>query len=521
MSINFDCLDLSLEILHAINGMGFKTATPIQAQGIPLIMAGGDVLGQAQTGTGKTLAFGIPVIEGIDVENSQIQALVLCPTRELAVQVSEEFKKAAAGKDGLLVLSVYGGQDIDIQLRMLKKKPQIIVGTPGRVLDHIKRGSIKLGAVSRLVLDEADEMLNMGFRDDLEAILSTIDGEAQKVFFSATMSPVIMKLADKYLNNPARLKIEQEMMIVPAIDQAYYLVRENQKMDALCRVIDAKNFRKGLVFCTTKIAVDEMNSRLKARGYQADALHGGLDQRQRDQVMRRFRSGAIDILTATDVAARGLDVEDIDVVINYDLPGDAWTYVHRIGRTGRAGRSGASYSFVTNREQFKLRNIMDYTKAKIVEERIPTYDDVLKVQTDRIFGDLKSAIDDDSLKSQSRIIELWQDQGLSPKEISAALLKMLMGREKGPETNRAGEQESFKADFVFSPASEKAKKRSAKYSNAGSSRGSATPKRRPDKESKAVSTRDNKKSPFDSPRTFKGKSPKTGAKPKSRRFNAA
>ncbi|UQZ90563.1 ATP-dependent RNA helicase [Deltaproteobacteria bacterium Smac51] len=495
MTIHFDCLDLSPEILSAINGMGFKTATPIQAQGIPLIMAGSDVLGQAQTGTGKTLAFGIPAIEAIDADSECIQAIVLCPTRELAVQVSGELKKVAAAKPGALILSVYGGQDIDIQLRMLKKKPQIIVGTPGRVLDHIKRGSINLKNVSMLILDEADEMLNMGFRDDLEAILSTINKDAQKVFFSATMAPAMMKLTEKYLREPERIKIK-DMMTVAAIDQVYYLVREQQKMNALCRVIDAKSFRKGLVFCTTKNAVDEMNHRLKSRGYQADALHGGLDQKQRDQVMRRFRSGGIDILAATDVASRGLDVEDIDMVINYDLPLDAGTYVHRIGRTGRAGRSGVSYSFVTSREQYKLRDIMNYTKAKIQEERIPSMADVLKMQTDKILGDVKSTIDAGALKAQARIVENWEAQGFSQADISAALLKMLMSRENAQETNSAEQQESFKADFIFSHAPEKAKKRS-------------------------VNSSKSKKSPFDSPRAFKGKGPKAGAKPKGRRFSAA
>lgn len=284
------------------------------------------------------------------------------------------------------------------------------------------------------------------------------------------------------------------MMTVAAIDQVYYLVREQQKMNALCRVIDAKSFRKGLVFCTTKNAVDEMNHRLKSRGYQADALHGGLDQKQRDQVMRRFRGGGIDILAATDVAARGLDVEDIDMVINYDLPIDAGTYVHRIGRTGRAGRSGASYSFVTSREQYKLRDIMNYTKAKIHEERIPSMADVLKMQTDKILGDVKSTVDGGDLKAQARILENWEAQGFSQADISAALLKMLMSRENAQETNSAGEQESF--DFIFSPAPEKAKKRS-------------------------VNSSKSKKYPFDSRQAFKGKGPKAGAKPKGRRFSAA
>lgn len=523
MTIHFDCLDLSPEILTAINGMGFKTATPIQAQGIPLIMAGSDVLGQAQTGTGKTLAFGIPAIEAIDAESEYIQAIVLCPTRELAVQVSGELKKVAAAKPGALILSVYGGQDIDIQLRMLKKKPQLIVGTPGRVLDHIKRGSINLKNVSLLILDEADEMLNMGFREDLESILGTINNDAQKVFFSATMAPAMMKLTEKYLREPERIKIKQDMMTVAAIDQVYYLVREQQKMNALCRVIDAKNFRKGLVFCMTKNAVDEMNHRLKSRGYQADALHGGLDQKQRDQVMRRFRSGGIDILAATDVAARGLDVEDIDMVINYDLPIDAGTYVHRIGRTGRAGRSGASYSFVTSREQYKLRDIMNYTKAKIHEERIPSMADVLKMQTDKILGDVKTTVDGGDLKAQARILENWEAQGFSLVDISAALLKMLMSRENVRETNSAGEQESFKADFIFSPVLEKAKKRSvhSQGSDSDFSRDSAVPKKRTARSPKASSVRESKKYPLDSPRAFKGKAPKAGAKPRGRRFSAA
>ena len=478
MNTSFDSLDLSPETLKSIEKMGFTNTTPIQSQGVPLIMSGRDVLGQAQTGTGKTTAFGIPAIEIIDTSCKQVQVLVLCPTRELAVQVADEFSKLAAYKNNAAILAIYGGQSIDIQLRLLAKKPQIIVGTPGRMMDHIKRGTINLKHVSMLILDEADEMLNMGFRDDLEAILAKTNKDAQKVFFSATMAPAIIKLAEKYLNNPSQLSIKSQALTVPAIDQYYYLVRDNQKMDALCRVIDATKFRKALIFCMTQRGVDNMNDRLQARGYQTDALHGGLPQTQRDKVMKRFRSGGIEILTATDVAARGLDVDDIDVVINYDLPNDVGSYVHRIGRTGRAGRDGASYSFVTNREQRKLRDIMNYTKAKIYENHIPTLDDVVKMKTTKIQEDTRSVIENNDLKVQARIIQHWQDEGMDLAKISAAMLKLIMAHESCDATDSDVIAQSFKPDFssLALELPKGSKKRSQKASSGRTDYGKKKPK---------------------------------------------
>ena len=320
MSIRFEDLGLSKEILKSVEDMGFEEASPIQALAIPPMLTGRDVVGQAQTGTGKTAAFGIPILERIDARNKAPQALVLCPTRELAIQVAEEIGKLGSRKRGIVALPVYGGQPIERQFRSLAKGAQIIVGTPGRIMDHMERGTLKFDQVIMAVLDEADEMLDMGFRDDIEAILEQTPDQCQTVFFSATIAPDIMELAKRFLNNPEILKITQKLLTVPTIEQVYYEVRPHQKQDALCRLLDSQGFRKALVFCSTKRSVDEVAMRLQTRGYQADSLHGNLAQPQRDRVMGRFRTGGIEILVATDVAARGLDVDDVDAVINLIFP---------------------------------------------------------------------------------------------------------------------------------------------------------------------------------------------------------
>ncbi len=441
MSNLFEDLGLSKEILKAVEDMGFEEASPIQAQSIPLLLEGRDIVGQAQTGTGKTAAFGIPILERVDPRGKAAQALVLCPTRELAIQVAEEIGTLAARKRGVFVLPVYGGQPIERQFRALARGAQVIVGTPGRVMDHMERGTLKLDGVQMAVLDEADEMLDMGFRDDIEAILGATPTESQKVFFSATMPPAIMELAKTYLKDPEIVRITQKLLTVPTIEQVYYEVRPHQKMDALCRLLDSQGFHKALVFCSTKRSVDELTTHLQTRGYQADGLHGNLAQGQRDRVMGRFRTGGIEILVATDVAARGIDVDDVDAVINHDIPNDVENYVHRIGRTGRAGRSGRAFTFVTARENYKLRDIMRYTKARITQSQLPTLRDVANIKTTRLLDEVRATMEAGALERYAALIEQFLDEESTSMDMAAALLKMLMQRDFGAAGGREAEGE--------------------------------------------------------------------------------
>lgn len=430
MSSNFNDMNLKPEILHAIEDMGFETASPIQGLAIPVLIDGHDIIGQAQTGTGKTAAFGIPMLQMLNPKNRNIQAVVLCPTRELAIQVAEEIAALADHIKGLLVLAVYGGQAIGQQLRALSRGVQIIVGTPGRIMDHMNRGTINFENVKMAVLDEADEMLNMGFREDIESILKEVPEHAQRAFFSATMPPAIKKLTANYLHDPQHLHIEQKSLTVAAIEQTYYEIRPHRKMDALCRLLDSADFNKVLIFCSTKRMVAEMITHLQTHGYKVDGLHGDLAQVQRDRVMTRFRSGELKVLAATDVAARGLDVDDVEAVINYDIPYDVESYVHRIGRTGRAGRTGKAFTFITARDFFKLREIMRYTKAQINKGKLPTLNEVLRLKTIRVMDEVKETIQSgqDLNHYSQAIAELAE----STDDITAAaLLKLLMQRDFG------------------------------------------------------------------------------------------
>ena len=362
----FKELNLSSEVQRALSEMGFEEATPIQSKAIPYILDGRDILGQAQTGTGKTCAFGIPAIDMVDPNVHGVQVLALCPTRELAIQVSEELKNVCKYKKGIKILPIYGGQSIDRQIMALKNKPQIIVGTPGRVMDHMRRRTLKLANLKMMILDEADEMLNMGFREDIDVILEDLPEERQTLLFSATISREIKEITKLYQKNPEHIVTVHKELTIPSIEQYYLEVRESSKLELLCRLIDAKNVKLGLVFCNTKKRVDELTSALQTRGYSAEALHGDMKQSERDRVMTKFRKGHIDILVATDVAARGIDVNNIEAVFNYDIPSDEEYYVHRIGRTGRAGKKGVSYSFVFGRDIFKLKDIQRYTKSEIL-----------------------------------------------------------------------------------------------------------------------------------------------------------
>ncbi|MFA7534321.1 MAG: DEAD/DEAH box helicase, partial [Tissierellaceae bacterium] len=348
--LKFDDISLSEEIQRGILDMGFEEMSPIQSQAIPLLLEGKDIIGQAQTGTGKTAAFGIPIIEKCNPNERHVQALVLCPTRELSIQVAEEIARLGKYKKGVSVLPIYGGQPIDRQIRALKKGVNIVIGTPGRVLDHMRRKTLKIGNVTMMVLDEADEMFDMGFRDDIALVMNELQENRQTTFFSATMATEIMRFAARYQNNPQIVKVVHKELTVPKVEQSYFELKEHMKTEILSRLIDMYNPKLTVVFCNTKKKVDELTEELQSRGYFADGLHGDLKQSQRDTVMGKFRKGTIDILVATDVAARGIDVDDVDLVMNYDMPQDEEYYVHRIGRTARAGREGRAFSFVSGRD---------------------------------------------------------------------------------------------------------------------------------------------------------------------------
>ena len=428
--LRFEDMNISNEICRAVLDMGFEEATPIQSQAIPVILEGKDIIGQSQTGTGKTAAFGIPLLERINPEDRRLQALILCPTRELAIQVSEEFRKLLKYKDNIRVLPIYGGQPIDRQIAALRKGTQVVIGTPGRVMDHMRRRTIKAETVQMMVLDEADEMLDMGFREDIETILVKIPEEHQTLLFSATLSPEILDITKRFQKNPEFIKIVRKELTVPNIEQYYFDVKEKTKLDALCRIIDVYDPKLAMVFCNTKKRVDDLVEMLQGRGYFAEGLHGDLKQAQRDKVMQKFRNGTIEILVATDVAARGIDVDDIDVVFNYDVPQDDEYYVHRIGRTGRAGREGKAFNLVVGKEVYKLREIQRYCKTRIIPQAIPSLDDVTSIKADKILDQVGEVLQDSDLSKVIDIVEKRVlEEDYTTLDLAAALLKMMMGEE--------------------------------------------------------------------------------------------
>ncbi len=429
-TVLFSDLNLSAPVMKAIADLGFEQPTPIQALSIPVLMEGRDVLGQAQTGTGKTASFGIPLIEKITTASKLPQALIMCPTRELAIQVTEDLVHYAKYRKEIKILSIYGGQSIDRQINSLKAGASIICGTPGRIQDHLDRGTLKISEVKTVILDEADEMLNMGFKDAIEKILSNIKEKHQTVLFSATMPPPIMKLTKKYLVDPVEVKIVHKDLTVPGIEQFYYEIREKDKLNLLSSLLDIHQYKLSLVFCNTKRGVDDLVEHLSARGYTADALHGDMRQQQRDKVMNKFRNQKLDILVATDVAARGLDVNDIDAVFNYDFAQDEEYYVHRIGRTGRAGKKGCSYSFVTAKEIYKLRDIKKYTNAKIVRMEIPTESDVETAKSNKFSDRIQKEIKSEQLGKYIKMIEEMVNDDVTLSELSAALLKIVYDNER-------------------------------------------------------------------------------------------
>jgi ATP-dependent RNA helicase DeaD len=424
---------LEPDVLQAVSEMGFEEATPIQAKSIPVVLSGRDMIGQAQTGTGKTAAFGIPLVNKIPATEDRIVALIMAPTRELAIQVAEEIEKLGKFK-GIRSLAIYGGQDINRQIRSLRRKPQIIIGTPGRLLDHINRKTIRLDDVRTVVLDEADEMLDMGFMDDIQTILKLVPEERQTLLFSATMPYNIQKLAQQFLKNPEHISVIPKQVSAPSIQQYYIEVQERMKFDALCRLIDMEPPELAIIFGRTKRRVAELTEALAKRGYAADGLHGDLSQNQRDAVMRKFRDGTIDMLVATDVAARGLDVSGVTHVINFDLPQDPESYVHRIGRTGRAGKEGTSWTFVTPREMDHLRFIEKITRHRIAKKPLPTLAEALegkqRVVAERIMETLRGAEED--VNPYKWVAMQLLEQYDSVQLLSAAM-KLLTGDKKDVE----------------------------------------------------------------------------------------
>ncbi|WP_341278471.1 DEAD/DEAH box helicase [Paenibacillus sp. FSL H8-0537] len=419
---------LEPKVLQAITELGFEESTPIQSKAIPIAMAGQDLIGQAQTGTGKTAAFGIPLINKIPTSEERIVALIMTPTRELAIQVAEEIGKLTRYK-GLRSLPIYGGQEIGRQIRALKKKPQIIIGTPGRLLDHINRKTIRLEDVQTVILDEADEMLDMGFMEDIQSILKQVPDERHTMLFSATMPANIQKLAQQFLKNPEHVSVIPKQVTAPLIDQAYIEVHERQKFEALSRLLDMESPELAIIFGRTKRRVDELSEALQKRGYTADGLHGDLSQNQRDSVMRKFRDGSIDVLVATDVAARGLDVSGVTHVINFDLPQDPESYVHRIGRTGRAGKEGTAWSFVTPRELDHLHFIEKITRQKISKKPLPSIAEAIEGKQRLTAERLLEVVQEEEF-TEYKAIAIQLLEQYDSVHLLAAAVKLLTGEKK-------------------------------------------------------------------------------------------
>jgi ATP-dependent RNA helicase DeaD len=428
-SVRFTDLALSEPLLRALADVGYETPSPIQAATIPPLLQGRDVLGQAQTGTGKTAAFALPILARIDPAQHKPQALVLAPTRELAIQVAEAFQKYATHLPGFHVLPIYGGQSYGPQLSALKRGVQVVVGTPGRVIDHLERGSLDLSQLRCLVLDEADEMLRMGFIDDVEAVLKRVPATRQVALFSATMPPQIRRIAQTYLKDPVEVAIKSATSTATNIRQRYWMVSGVNKLDALTRILEAEPFDGMLVFARTKLGTQELAEKLAARGLSAAAIHGDVEQKQRERMIQSLKDGSIDILVATDVAARGLDVDRISHVLNYDIPYDTESYVHRIGRTGRAGRSGEAILFVAPRERGMLGAIERATRQKIEPMQLPSVDAVNETRVGKFLGRIGAALESSDLSDYRELVERYEREHDVPAvDIAAALAKLVQGK---------------------------------------------------------------------------------------------
>jgi ATP-dependent RNA helicase DeaD len=432
----FADMGLSPAVIRSLEEMGFEEPTPIQSRTIPIILEGRDLIGQAQTGTGKTAAFGIPIVERLDHRSRRIQALVLAPTRELAIQVAEEITRIGRHSN-VRVVPIYGGQSYDRQIRALEHGVQVVIGTPGRVIDHIRRGTLHLDQVRTLVLDEADEMLDMGFIEDVEFILQQVPDERQTLLFSATVPEPIARLAQRYLRDPVHVVINPEHLTVPQTEQWYYELREHEKVEGLTRILDIEDAERTIIFCRTKKRVDELTEALQARGYSAEALHGDLNQTQRLRVLKRFREGTSEILVATDVAARGLDIENVTHVVNYDLPQDPESYVHRIGRTGRAGRPGTAITLIHPKEFRQLRLFERVLRVRIVRRSVPTVADVAEKQREALRRRIAEEVERGVLP-EFRDVALMLAEEYDSVDVAAAALRLLV--DKGREAAPGGEQ---------------------------------------------------------------------------------
>lgn len=444
----FNELNLSQTVIESINALGFEEPSQIQAEAIPVVMEGFDIIGQAQTGTGKTLAFGAPIISKIKNTNS-ISALVLTPTRELAIQVSDEITRISKHSK-TRIMPIYGGQPIDRQIKGIRRGLDIIVGTPGRILDHLNRRTLDLTNIDFLVLDEADEMLNMGFVEDIETIMKSSNPERQTLLFSATMPDEIKRLAKKYMKKDSKhIAIAKNTVTVDKIKQSYFEVKNKDRFDCLCRIIDFDEPASSIIFCKTKKGVDELVSDMSARGYNVDGMHGDMSQNSRISTLKKFKDGVIDFLVATDVAARGIDVDDVTHVINYDLPQDTESYVHRIGRTGRANKEGTAYSLVTPREYMQLKQIEKYTKSRIKRNEVPTIDDIYESKYSSITDKIKDTLAKDDFK-QFTALATELDEEYSLVDVAAALMKMFFEKEFNFEYKAVSDVSDKKCRLFFS-----------------------------------------------------------------------
>jgi len=442
-TIKFSELLLSEDVLKGIAAMGFENATPIQAQAIPHMLEGVDLIGQAQTGTGKTAAFGLPIIDTINPLGRDVQALILCPTRELCIQIAKEIERMAKLKKGISVLAIYGGDSYSRQINGLKNGANIVVGTPGRVMDHMRRGTLKLQNIKIAVLDEADEMLNMGFREDIESILVDTPAKKQTVMFSATMSAQILDISRKFLNNPKIIKVTGNNITAPNIEQIYFETRGVKKGIIISNLIRINDFKLSLVFCNTKSKADQLTDELRKMGLTAEALHGDLSQSMRNQVLTRFRQTQINVLVATDVAARGLDINNVDAVFNYDLPHDNEYYVHRIGRTGRAGKSGKAFCFAESRkDDVKIRTLQKFIKTDIVRSAVPDEKQIVLSSIDRLESQLVNIATENNLKEYENILQQWYGKGFDPHLLAACLMKINL------DQNNVDLKKLLKADTV-------------------------------------------------------------------------
>lgn len=435
---SFTNLPIDENLIKATLRCGYEEMTEVQESVIPLALEGHDILAQAPTGTGKTCAFGLPILENINLKSNSLQTLILAPTRELAIQIAEDLREYAYYKEGIRIVTLYGGEYIEKQITSLKKKPQIVVATPGRLMDHMERRTVRLDNISTVVLDEADEMLNMGFREDIDTILSQVnDNDHQTMLFSATFSPEIEAITKEYLRKPKVVKISRKELTLSNITQNYLTVREQDKVEVISRIIDINNFELVMIFCNTKKTVDEVTSGLLQRGFVTEALHGDMKQLQRERVMARFKAKQVNILVASDVAARGLDVNDVDVVFNYDLPQEDEYYVHRIGRTGRAKREGVAISLISGKEIYRLKSIMKYTKAEINPIQIPSLDHVIKSRVERIIKGAKTEttknINNKYFKAIRKAIYELASEDISAEEIITGLILQQMNIDQDEE----------------------------------------------------------------------------------------